>query len=700
MLRRMSPRFRSPLVLLAVLTAALAASPAASAARWETDGPVFAMQQSQGTLFLGGRFTALYRRSAPAVLLATTADALSPPPLAFDASGRVTLAVSDGIGGYYVAGELETGGVPERLVHVRDDGTRDAGFLASGLTVAPTAMAVLGSTVYVAGRGLPLTAVDGQVGTATPLPVQADGEVSALAIAGRRLIVAGRFAQLGTVPRANLGAIDLSNGSVAPWSPSTDGAVAAVAVDAGDLIVGGSFGTIAGAARRNLARVSLETGAVAPGWLAGSADPVGALAVGDDRVYYAASASSGPNLLALDRAAGTATSFRLRVSGTLQTILPVGGQVYLGGSFRKVGGRARLNLAAVDQRTAALADWNPSPAGPVASLVSGSRGRLLAGGSFTKIGYVQRRNLAAVNAASGRPLAWSPSADRPVRALAVEGSQVYVGGDFRTLSGAPRPFLGAVTVSRGGATAWAPKVDGAVRAIAVFGPTVVVGGTFRRAGRLKRRGLAAFGGDGRPRAWNARLDGSVRTLQRFRGTVLAGGLFRTVAGVPRRNFAVVTLNGRAAVTPLHADTNGEVRAVAIDGGELIVGGDFTRVNGAVRRSLARVDQQSHVVPWGAPLAGRSVSVDAIGLAGASVYVGGSFDFAGGQRRPGVAAFARSNGVLQPWQVGFVVDPATTPSIAALSAGTASVVLGGAFTLTSGSANLVAVDPQAGAERGS
>ena len=699
MLPRMPPRPQLVVALLAALATALVAVPAASAARWETDGPVLAMQQSQGAIYLGGRFTALYRRSAPAVLLATTADALSPPPLAFGASGRVTIAVSDGIGGYYVAGELATGGVTERLVHVRDDGTRDAAFLASGLTVAPTAMAVLGSTVYVAGRGLPLTAVDGQVGTATPLPVQVDGEISALAITGRRLIVAGRFARLGTVPRSNLGAIDLSNGTVAPWSPSTDGAVAAVAVDGGDLLVGGSFGTITGTVRRNLARISLETGAVDPSWPAGSDDPVGALVVGDERVYYSTSASSGPNLLALDRAGGATTPFRLRVSGQLRAILPVGGQVYLGGSFRKVGGRARLNLAAVDQKTAALADWNPSPAGPVASLVAGSGGRLLAGGSFTKIGYVQRRNLAAVNAASGRPLPWSPSADRPVRALAVEGSRVYVGGDFRTLSGAPRPFLGAVTAARGGALAWAPKLDGEVRAIAVFGPTVVVGGTFRRTGKLKRRGLAAFGGDGRPRAWNAHLDGSVRALQRFRGTVLVGGLFRTVAGVPRRNFAVVTLNGRAGVTPLHADTNGEVRAVTIDGGGVIVGGDFTRVNGAVRRSLARVDLQSHVVPWGAPLAGRSVSVDAIGFAGASVYVGGSFDFAGGQRRPGVAAFARSNGVLQPWQVAFVVDPATTPSIAVLSAGPASVVLGGAFTLTSGSANLVAVDPLAGGESG-
>ena len=699
MLPRMSLRVRLVPALLAALVAALVAVPAASAARWETDGPVFAMQQAHGTLYLGGRFTALYRRTPPAVLLATTADALSPPPLAFAASGRVTIAVSDGIGGYYLAGELATGGVTERLVHVRDDGTRDVGFLASGLTASPTAMAVLGSTVYVAGHGLPLTAVDGQVGTATPLPVQPDGEIAALAIAGRRLIVAGRFAQLGTAARANLGAIDLSTGAVAPWSPATDGAVAAVAVDQGELIVGGSFGTVAGAARRNLARLSLETGVAEPSWLGSSADPVLQLAVSDDRVYYSTSAAKSPNLFAVDRASGGATPFRLRVAGQLRAILPVGGQVYLGGAFREVGGRARLNLAAVDQKTAALADWNPSPAGPVASLVAGAGGRLLAAGSFTKIGYVQRRNLAAVNAATGRPLSWAPSADRPVHALAIEGARVYLGGEFRTLAGVPRPFLGAVAAGTGAPSAWAPKLDGEVRAIAVFGPTVVVGGSFRRAGKLTRRGLAAFGSDGRPRGWNPRLDGSVRALQRFRGTVLVGGLFRTAAAMPRRNFAVVTLSRTAGVTPLHADTNGEVRAVAIDGSGVILGGDFTSVNSVARRSLARVDLRSLVVPWGAPLAGRSVSVDAIGIAGTSVYVGGSFDFAGGQRRPGVAAFARANGVLQPWQVAFVVDPATTPSIAALSAGPASVVLGGAFTLTSGTANLVAVDPLSGAESG-
>ena len=680
--------------MLALAAAVLALAPSASAASWQTDGPVLAMHRERSTIYLGGSFGALFRRTPPAVLLATTGDALALPPLGFDTRGSVTAAVSDGIGGYYVAGDLSTDGTAERLVHLRADGTRDAAFFAPGLTVAPTSLAVFGSTVYVVGSGLPITAVDGRVGTATPLPSQPDGTVSALALAGRTLIVGGSFTRIGTATRSNVAQIDLSTGGVTDWAPAVDGTVSAVVVDGTQVVLGGSFSTVAGSAHRNLVRVAIGTGLPDPAW-SGSSAVVRLLALSEDRIFAVLGGGSSASVVALERGTGRATTCRVAVAGEVRCIAPLGGQLYLGGTFRKLGTRSRLNLGAVDLRTAAVSNWNPSPAGPVSVVVPGPSGQLLAGGSFAKIGYTLRRNLAAVDALTGRPLEWNPGADRPVRALAKLGSRIYIGGDFRVLGGAPRRFLGALSATTGTVATWRPQLDGGVRAIAIFGRTIVVGGTFRRVGTLARRGLAAIGGDARPRGFDAAIDGTVSALQRFRGAVLVGGAFTRVGKVPRRNFAVVTLGGAGGATPLVADTNGEVRAVTIDGEGVLIGGVFTTVDGVARRSLARVDLQSHLVPWGAPLAGRKVAVNAIGIAGGSVYVGGSFDFAGGQRRSGLAAFVRSSGVLQPWQVGVVSDPATTPVISAIAADPAGIAIGGSFTLTQGLANLGFVDAISG-----
>ena len=86
----------------AVAGALVTAAPAASAAPpslWETDGPVFAVAESGGTVYLGGEFDYVGPHTGSGVPLSSVSGAADPmfPPVE---GGWVSTAVADGIGGW------------------------------------------------------------------------------------------------------------------------------------------------------------------------------------------------------------------------------------------------------------------------------------------------------------------------------------------------------------------------------------------------------------------------------------------------------------------------------------------------------------------------------------------------------------------------------------------------------------------------
>src|SRR5262249_19149182 len=133
--------------------------------------------------------------------------------------------------------------------------------------------------------------------------------------------------------------------------------------------------------------------------------------------------------------------------------------LYAGGSFTRVAGAARQNLAALDLQSRTVTSWNPSPNGPVHALAAESS-KVYIGGSFDRIGRgtgeVPRGNLAAVDAGTGMVAPWDPQASGDVSALALKDNTLYVGGAFRTMGGQPRDALAAVDVSTGATLAWDP----------------------------------------------------------------------------------------------------------------------------------------------------------------------------------------------------------------------------------------------------
>lgn len=138
--------------------------------------------------------------------------------------------------------------------------------------------------------------VSGEVTSWAP---QADGFVTALALAGDTVYAGGYFTSVSGKARSNLAAIS-ADGTLLPWSPGpfsgADGYAAYVpiappptgiwslALDGGTVYVSGDFDAVGGVARHHLAALDASTGRPT-GFDTALERPAGALAVGEGRLF-------------------------------------------------------------------------------------------------------------------------------------------------------------------------------------------------------------------------------------------------------------------------------------------------------------------------------------------------------------------------------------------------------------------------------
>ena len=162
------------------------------------------------------------------------------------------------------------------------------------------------------------------------------------------------------------------------------------------------------------------------------------------------------------------------------------------------------------------------------------------GGHFTTIGVTNPRSNAACIDTSGVLQGWDPNVDNDVRALAIDGTNVYIGGDFATVGVTTRNRAACVDTS-GTLQDWDPNVDGgtspAIWALAVSGTDVYMGGDFTTIGGATRSNAACIDTSGTLQDWDPNANNTVRALS-FSGTTLyMGGFFTTIGGASRPYFA-------------------------------------------------------------------------------------------------------------------------------------------------------------------
>jgi hypothetical protein len=484
-----------------------------------SNGIVYALAVSGGTVYLGGTFSTLN-----------------------GGTGRSSIAAVDAVTG------VLTGWNP-------------------GANSEVAALAIGGGGVYAGGYfttagGQPrngIAAIDTTTGLATawnPAP-NAGGYVTALAVNGATVYAGGKFTQIGGQARPDLAALDATTGLASTWAPQPNDQVDAVAIGP-TIFAGGHFTSNGGVARSNLAAIDLTTGH-ATAWNPGADNLVlsllpsgGLVYAGGDFLHMGGQSHDG--LAAVDAVTGAVRAWNPFVVGEVRTMTMSGGVLYIGGSFSFVGGQQRASLAAIDTSTAAPTAWHPATNGAVQTiLISG--GVAYVGGNFGTVGAGPtvgagdslRNDMAAFDAASGAPLAWNPNPGSNVvftiSALAASGGEIYVGGGYKTMGGQSRPYLSAVDPVTGLATAWQPNPDGAVNAIAFDGGVMYAGGAFTKIGTdaATRNRIAALDpATGATTTWDANAGSTVTVLTAHGGLVCAGGQFTTMTNRPSGRVAVIT----------------------------------------------------------------------------------------------------------------------------------------------------------------
>jgi cysteine-rich repeat protein len=374
------------------------------------------------------------------------------------------------------------------------------------------AVAVSGGNVYAGGSFLTaggnsaryLAAWDGSawasLGETSGLGVRGT-RVSAFALMGSDVIVAGAFTEVGGVALNNIARWDGTNwsalGSGLTRFTSPARGVQALLVVGSDLYAGGAFREADGKTARLIAR-----------WDGSNWFPVGS---GDS------SDKQGPSINALAM---------------------IGSDIYAAGWFESIGGLDADLIARWDG-----SNWNTLGSGvqgsrmnPVEALaVSGSN--LILAGRFTSAGGVSVNNIAQWDGSVFSGLGTGTS-DR-VQDLVMEGSDLYAGGEFDTAGGVTVNYI-----AKWDGSSWSALgtgMDNEVEALAVRSGELVATGAFNTAGGVPAARLASWDGS----SWSAYGSGLGSILDAhgyglsFDGpALLVGGNFDTAGENVSVNFAI------------------------------------------------------------------------------------------------------------------------------------------------------------------
>jgi hypothetical protein len=312
-----------------------------------------------------------------------------------DLKGPGLEAVSDGAGGWFVAGSSLSGGkgVETRIVRLRADGRRVPKFDLSLRGSFSIALVRSGEVLYLGGEsGVAAVATRSQkllwrTKTSSSLSPSPIGVVTGLARGNGVVYAAGLFTRIGAVARSGFAALDAQSGKPTAWRVALDyvdigyGASApfgkSIAVAGGVVYIGGVFNRVGGARRNSgLAAVDPRTGrptSWAPVRKYGPSGRPYAFEPDAILVSHGQVLAGGGGFSVFDARTARRLAWRERLAGTVTTFAFSRDTVYLGGDvrygFTRAGGRPANNLVSVRLPEGRFTDWLPNIA-PITQVTS------------------------------------------------------------------------------------------------------------------------------------------------------------------------------------------------------------------------------------------------------------------------------------------------------------------------------------------
>ncbi|MGE0812351.1 MAG: hypothetical protein AB7O28_00590 [Vicinamibacterales bacterium] len=501
-----------------------------------------------------------------------------------------------------------------------------------------------------------------------------NGLVNGLWRQGSTLYLVGRFDQVNGQARGGGAAFDVTTGALLPWNPALDTAsngnnAAAIIVSGSTVFLGGNFTTASGNARPGFAVVDATTGALlgTPATTLSTGAVVGALALSGNTLYLggmftAIGAVTRANFGAIDITNGNVLAFQADTNSPVRKLLIDGSRVYVGGNFTFMAGQPRGGLARVDAGTGALDAWSPGANGAVTALyLNGST--LHAGGGFSRIGGTPRVGVAALSTTTGAALHFNTGVGGGVvNQLVPSGADLIVAGNYTHGAAVSRPGVAAIDLVTNELLPFTIDISGQVRGITASGNTLYLAGAFTTVNGQARMNFAAVDRrTGEVLPWNPNASGIIgsnlggRTVAVSGGVAYIGGYFTTVGGAGRVGFAAVdAVTG--AVLPFTADTTaGGINRLVLSGQTLYLGGNFTGIGGQARQGLAAFDLTTPT-PTLTPLAitltsGVTPAINAMKIAGSTMYLAGLFSSVNGTSRFSAAAITLPGGAVTAFAPG-------------------------------------------------
>lgn len=271
-----------------------------------------------------------------------------------------------------------------------------------------------------------------------------------------------------------------------------------------------------------------------------------------------------------------------RAEGVGYASLVVGNTLYVGGSFSRVTSpdgatsASRTNLAAFDVRTGSLiTSFTANTNGTVRALASDGT-NLYVGGAFTTVNGTSRGRLAALDPATGSVRSgWAANANSTVYALATAPGRLYAAGAFSTIRGVSRTRVAALSLTDGTPATFNPRPDATVLSVAAApdGSAVYLGGDFARIGTTSRRYIAKVTSSGSlvSVAWKA-VNGSVLALDvTDDGSRVTAGLGGDALVEPIGTNEVAVLDPVTGQKYWSLQCEGDGQAVHVVGGSVFAG---------------------------------------------------------------------------------------------------------------------------------
>lgn len=659
-----------------------------------SSGQVNDIVKDNNILYIGGTFTKLAVKTG-AFAIFDQSDAKKNTSTPVITPGVVNKVVSDGSGGWFVAGGFTTvnGLAYTNIIHILANGKLNTSFKPAPNGAINT-MVVRNGKLYVAGQ---FSSIAGQSrsniaefdiasGLLTTWSASVNGAINTLVISGTKLYMGGAFTTVNAQPRQRAACLDLNIGINTDWNPAVAGGAVNVMLVHGDRIfIGGTFSTIGGETRNRIAAVDTLTGTVLA-WNPDASGAVQSLAASGSLIYIGGSFSSiggfgVGRLAAIDSSSSSATTWAPNPDGAVNAIAIDGVSVLVGGAFSNIGGQAQRYAARINNLGQCV-PWDPGINSTVMTLTL-SGGKVILGGGFSTANEITRNRLAAIDLTTGEPTAWNPNVNNAVNALAMTDSAVIAGGSFSTVAGTSFSRLVAIDKTSGMPNAsWLPNPSNTVYSLLVNGQTIYVGGAFSSIGGQSRSRLGAIDlSTGLATSFNPNVNNTVFRMILNGPNLFIAGNFSTVGSASRNRIASINVNS-GGVTNWNPNANNTVNALVLAGSVIYAGGDFTNFAGASKSRLAAIDTNSSTVTpksWGVSV---NNDVRAMVLSGSTLYVGGDFSTIGGQGRSKLAAVDTIGaGQVLPWNAA--IDDNVFALYATNDCGNETVYVGGVFATIKG-----------------